>query len=114
MATVSFQFVELLDGEFVGRRTHYDGYPEKVGRQLLKDFNSLEDAEDLAFTGEGPSLYERYSDARRPVKVMGFKKLVEFAKKHGCYVYVFRDGWQILKVDERGRVRIWKLEEVVN
>lgn len=103
MATRSYQFVEMPNGEYVGRYTHFDGYPSGVGKELLKDFNTFEAAVELVNTGEGSTLYETYANARPPIRLKTLEEVISYAKRAVDYLYLMRDGrWYVMKTGSGG------------
>lgn len=79
---------------------HWDGYPEGVGHDLLKDFNSYDKALELILEGDHSTPYESYTSkgedwvSNRPYQ----------RTKPRCaeeYLYVFKDGeWKMPTEDD--------------
>ena len=79
---------------------HWDGYPEGVGKDLLNDFNSYDEALKLILKGDHSTPYEPYIargeswESNRP----------EQRTESRCcedYLYVFKDGeWKMPTGDD--------------
>lgn len=96
MATRSAIIVEKSDGRVKGVYSHYDGYPDWMGRKLLEYFNSFEKADTLVTKeirlindiGE----VEYFSDGWGGVYDTG--NWIQCADEiaHNGHIYVFRDN----------------------
>ena len=99
MSTRSIIAVIAADGGFWSIYSHFDGYPDGVGAELVADFNSRGDAVKLMAKGDGSSLTESYKD-RGETDVdarfsSDFDSLHELAGRIGGeYVYIWDNGWR--------------------
>ena len=80
---------------------HWDGYPEGVGEDLLRDFNSYDKALKLILEGDHSTPYESYV-SKGEDWVSNRPDQRTCARRCQDYLYVFKDGnWKIPVNDEQ-------------
>jgi len=75
---------------------HWDGYFESLGRDLIKDFNSLKLAIDLVERGDMSYLDKSYAsmgDKWEMIKPREVKTIKEVCEEEFCYIYIPDFGW---------------------
>jgi hypothetical protein len=86
------------DGTVRGCYIHWDGYPDGVGKELLKDFSTPEAINARLDKGDGSSLYDGFYKDRGEddVDAKTFSNESEYLTKKISgwieYQYLFKDG----------------------
>ena len=79
---------------------HWDGYPEGVGQDLLKDFNSYDAALKLILEGDHSTPYESYTSKGEDWESNRPEQRTQ-ARCREEYLYVFKDGeWKMPTEDD--------------
>ena len=74
---------------------HWDGYPEGVGQDLLKDFNSYDKALELILEGDHSTPYESYTSKGEDWESNRPEQRTQ-ARCREESLYVFKDGdWKM-------------------
>jgi hypothetical protein len=79
---------------------HWDGYPEGVGHDLLKDFNSYDKALEMILEGDHSTPYESYTSKGEDWESNRPEQRTQ-PRCHEEYLYVFKDGeWKMPTEDD--------------
>lgn len=92
--------ITLNDRKVLQIYCHFDGYPDGVGAQLIKHFNTYEEALSLVLAGDTSYLEDGHTGAYAVNE--GYEETLPEALdeplRHNDYLYVWNDGeWKLGK-----------------